>query len=277
MNAETYLRTLPLLDASSLPAVDRTCSICQDRYCRPGRRTRSQENTTTEPGLRLPCGHHFCGECLRAWFTQSNRCPLCRTTLFGDERGGAGVSEDEFEDEDDENELGDDEAGDETEDDEEHSAEMDRIPPRQMWSFDDIMASAARYALSRPRPRRGVEDNAEIPGEHGNNGADPSDWSAFVPRPSPPPPQARMPDFSIEEARRVQEEEREPDNEVRDLAAMAGLPAHRLSRSPPRSRSPPPWPPLVHPDIGSIDTLPLFPPSTEAGEQEGASYARGEQ
>ena len=36
------------------------------------------EQKLGQSAARMPCGHIFCGECLRRWLAKSNNCPVCR-------------------------------------------------------------------------------------------------------------------------------------------------------------------------------------------------------
>lgn len=46
------------------------CSICMDNV------------TVGEEVLELPCSHWFHGECVRAWLTEHDTCPICRTGIM---------------------------------------------------------------------------------------------------------------------------------------------------------------------------------------------------
>ncbi|KAH8873671.1 hypothetical protein KSF78_0008124 [Schistosoma japonicum] len=73
---ETYKNT-PFIDLDDVQLTDNksldhlikesfTCSICRGLLVR---------------ARLLPCGHHFCRECLYYWFKIRHACPLCRTCI----------------------------------------------------------------------------------------------------------------------------------------------------------------------------------------------------
>jgi hypothetical protein len=84
-----WLNQLELVEVSSLPCDDRTCSICLSSY---------EDTGSPDPPARMgstqtnrSCGHVFHRSCLKEWFTSEMRncgkCPMCRHTWFLYPRG----------------------------------------------------------------------------------------------------------------------------------------------------------------------------------------------
>ena len=89
--SERDLAKLPKIpyaeDLELLKGQERACSVCLCDY---------EDGDTLRA---LPCGHLFHAECADQWLTANATCPLCRTSLFGedpdDEEGGAGEGADD--------------------------------------------------------------------------------------------------------------------------------------------------------------------------------------
>jgi hypothetical protein len=54
---------------------EKDCSICGDPF---GTSSRNSEDELTENPVRIPCGHIYCGDCIKTWLADSSTCPLCR-------------------------------------------------------------------------------------------------------------------------------------------------------------------------------------------------------
>ena len=90
--AEAFIDGLPRVDLASLPN-ESTCMICLIPY---GNDT--ENSSTLETAVRLPCGHHIGADCIHTWLSPNkaakNSCPYCRTEFWELE------SNDESDDED---------------------------------------------------------------------------------------------------------------------------------------------------------------------------------
>ena len=53
---------------------DEKCPVCCDEFC-----SKTEQTVVIE----MPCGHHFCEECLLGWLESHHNCPTCRQEIEG--------------------------------------------------------------------------------------------------------------------------------------------------------------------------------------------------
>ncbi|KAM6599585.1 hypothetical protein CsatA_019194 [Cannabis sativa] len=73
--AKIYTRLTDLQKGSSgtltAPNVEYSCMVCMESFHYSGGRT----------GLRIPCGHVYHADCIAAWISVCDSCPLCRCRI----------------------------------------------------------------------------------------------------------------------------------------------------------------------------------------------------
>ena len=82
---EAWFNHLPSVDMETLDKDDQNCSICRVEYSSSSSASDQQEDPVETP-VRLPCGHVFGTQCLKAWLTHAagagnKTCPTCRHQL----------------------------------------------------------------------------------------------------------------------------------------------------------------------------------------------------
>lgn len=84
-----FLKLLPEVVVSSLPAEDQSCSICREPY---------GTGEIPETILILPCKHIFGSACIQHWLSVSNKdtCPCCRTVLFDIDNSDFDADDDDY-------------------------------------------------------------------------------------------------------------------------------------------------------------------------------------